>query len=367
MCAPYQPCLSFCAWRWKQDAAWQRLGTTQRDAAAAAVSTPFHTRKATLVSQDCGGTFLVMWWDLSDNQCFFRMKGPCVFSHASWKMITFKPYFWCSKPLCQWHQTNKIWFTTTIALVDAVGHPRQLLLDLPFPWHSSRKKMKTDLFLYSLPTLQTAAVEDDLLNFSTESSIFIPSSPVRWPHWTTGRPISRLKKMTDTDEWYVVSTRETSPNRMSLWKSTLIFKSFGNFTWHFTMCSAFVMLSLVKHLYHTWHLLFLSCWHLVDKAAKTWRTVGDISLLPTEIWNSSRHLSLQHLVRWNEEWTYWLAGTNLFQSRVHHWFISLTQQRESIFRLLLKLNPATLGGFHPKQRFFQLKCDLKSDRSWFSN
>ena len=175
------------------------------------------------------------------------------------------------------------------------------------------------------------------------------------------------QKMTDTDEWYVVSTRDTSPNRMSLGKSTLIFKSFGNFTWHFTMCSAFVMLSLVKHLYHTWHLLFLSCWHLLDWAAKTWRTVGDISLLPTEIWNSSRRLSLQHLVRWNEEWTYWLACTNLFQSRFHHWFISLTEQQESIFRLLLKLNPATLGGFHPKQRFFQLKCDLKSDRSWFSN
>ena len=148
--------------------------------------------KATLVSQDCGQTFLVMWWDLSDNQRFCPMKW-CVLSHASWKMITFKPYFWCSKPLCQWHQTNKIWFTTTIALVDAVGYPRQFVLDLPFPWHSSRKRMKTYLFLYSLPTLQTAPVEDAFLNFSTEFSIFIPSSPIQWPHWPQAAT-SRLKK-----------------------------------------------------------------------------------------------------------------------------------------------------------------------------
>ena len=249
---------------------------------------------------------------------------------------------------CSWSSKTIIaWSSISMTFKQKKNENRSIPL---FPSHSSngcRLKMIFWISQRSLPSSSHLHLSDGLIGPQAANK--------------------STQKMTDTDEWYLVSTRETSPNRMSLGKSTLIFKSFGNFTWHFTMCSAFVVLSLVKHLYHTWHLLFLSCWHLLDWAAKTWRTVGDISLLPTEIWNSSRHLSLQHLVRWNEEWTYWLAGTNLFQSRFHHWFISLTEQRESIFRLLLKLNPATLDGFHPYQRFFPLKCDLKSDRSWFSN
>lgn len=244
MCARYQPCLSF--WAWKQDAVWQRLGTTQCDAAVAAVSTRFHTRKATLVSQDCGETFLVMWWDLSDNQRFFRMRGRCVFSHASWKMITFKPYFWCSKPLCQWHQTNKIWFTTTIALVDAVGHPRQLLLDLPFPWHSSRKKMKTDLFLYSLPTLQMAAGwrwSSEFLNGVFHLHPIFTSPMASLDH---RRPISRLKK-------WPTPTNDTSFQRGKHHQIGCHCENQHSYSNHLATSRGILPCALLLSCYHLWN------------------------------------------------------------------------------------------------------------------
>ncbi len=97
---------------------------------------------------------------------------------------------------------------------------------------------------------------------------------------------------------------------------------------HLATSHSFLPCALLLSCCHSWHTfatLDMCCYFHTDtesdRAAKTWRTLGDSSFLSTEIWNSSCQ-ALQQLVCWNENINILTRHDSFFQGRFHHWFIS---------------------------------------------